>query len=160
MATARQGAASNRATPLRDLLDGILVTKREPNRSEIDALPLIDGLTAGEERDVRERVAEYAAEIASAANAGENSEARALVREAVDELGEYIGEDEKENPGGCRTRWPGRGARTIESTRSEANAESGSTAPFIVLASLRPSAAGRVRGGRRCGLRPRSRPPR
>jgi hypothetical protein len=119
MATASKGTVNDRARPLRDLLDGILVTKREAKRADIDALPLVDGLTADEERDVRQRVEDYAAEILEAVQAGQNGDARTLVREAVDELGEYIGEDEKNDPRALADRVP-RTGRTSRMTRADA----------------------------------------
>lgn len=119
LATIGKRAGADRANPLRDLLDGVLVTKQALKRTDIDALPLVDGLTVEEEQDVRKRVEDFAAEILSAAQAGHNGEARTLVREAVDELGEYVGKDENDDPRTLADRVP-RTGRTSRMTRADA----------------------------------------
>lgn len=103
----------DRGNPLRDLLDETMTTGTAPKASAVRALPLREEITDAQARLIHRAVSEWAMETADAMEGDENAQARRLIVEAMDELGEYFDPDaQREDPRSLAEQVPRSGAPT------------------------------------------------
>lgn len=112
-ATRERDPRRDRDNPLRDLLDEAMTTGTAPKASAVRTLPLREEITDTQGRRIHRAVSEWAMEIADAMEGGENAQARRLIVEAMDELGEYFDPDaQREDPRALAEQVPRGGAPT------------------------------------------------
>ena len=100
-----------------------MTSKRPPKRNDVEAIPLKEDVRSSDARNFVREVIARGAEIAKAASEGENGEARRLILDAMEELGDLVDldapVDEDEGPGELARRVP-RGSTPSPNTRAEA----------------------------------------
>lgn len=121
-------ATIDRDHPLRVLLDAALANREVPSRSEVGEIALHDDVTEREARRFSDSVIAYSRQIVELAQGGDQGEARRVVVEAVEELGDLVdtdaAEQDRENPRDLAARIPRASAPTrrtrIDAERDEA----------------------------------------